>query len=135
MHRKRVGLVTATALRDRTLSLYRRAADYAATRGILIADTKFEFGHLPTTGELILIDEALTPDSSRFWSRQSYSPGQDQPSLDKQFLRNWLEFQPWKKNLPAPRLPAAVIEGTLNRYESALERLTESPAAGGWPES
>ena len=132
----RVGIATATALRDRTLCLYRTAADYAATRGILIADTKFEFGHLPVSGlaggELILIDEVLTPDSSRFWSAAAYAPGQDQPSLDKQFLRNWLESQPWDKNPPAPRLPVAVIEGTLNRYRDALERLTDFiPPEGG----
>jgi phosphoribosylaminoimidazole-succinocarboxamide synthase len=118
-----VGLVTATELRRRTLAIYAQAAEYAAGRGILIADTKFEFGRLPD-GNLILIDEILTPDSSRFWPADQYAPGQDQPSYDKQFVRNWLEIQPWNKTPPAPTLPPDVVEGTRNRYIEAYERLT-----------
>ena len=119
----RVGEKIATELRDRTLSLYAQAADYARTRGIIIADTKFEFGELPD-GKLILIDEALTPDSSRFWPVDQYEPGHDQPSFDKQFVRNWLETQPWDKRPPAPMLPDDVVAGTRQRYLEAYERLT-----------
>jgi len=119
----RIGAETAPVLRDRTLSLYAQAADYAAERGVIIADTKFEFGRLPD-GRLILIDEILTPDSSRFWPSDQYQPGRDQPSFDKQFVRNWLERQPWDKTPPAPALPADVVEGTRQRYLEAYERLT-----------
>jgi phosphoribosylaminoimidazole-succinocarboxamide synthase len=119
----RVGEQTASVLRDRTLSLYSQAAEYAARRGVIIADTKFEFGRLPD-GPLILIDEVLTPDSSRFWPADQYQPGRDQPSFDKQFVRNWLETQPWDKTPPAPRLPDDVVEGTRRRYLEAYERLT-----------
>jgi phosphoribosylaminoimidazole-succinocarboxamide synthase len=119
----RVGEETASVLRDRTLSLYSQAADYAADRGVIIADTKFEFGRLPD-GRLILIDEILTPDSSRFWPADQYQPGRDQPSFDKQFVRNWLERQPWDKTPPAPALPPDVVEGTRWRYLEAYERLT-----------
>jgi phosphoribosylaminoimidazole-succinocarboxamide synthase len=119
----RVGGETASVLRDRTLSLYTQAADYAAGRGVIIADTKFEFGRLPD-GRLILIDEILTPDSSRFWPADQYQPGRDQPSFDKQFVRNWLERQPWDKTPPAPALPPEVVEGTRGRYLEAYERLT-----------
>jgi phosphoribosylaminoimidazole-succinocarboxamide synthase len=119
----RVGDETASLLRDRTLSLYSQAADYAAARGVIIADTKFEFGRLPD-GRLILIDEILTPDSSRFWPADQYQPGHDQPSFDKQFVRNWLERQPWDKTPPAPALPPDVVEGTRQRYLEAYERLT-----------
>jgi phosphoribosylaminoimidazole-succinocarboxamide synthase len=120
---RRVGAETAAMLRDRTLSLYTQAADYAAQRGVIIADTKFEFGRLPD-GRLILIDEILTPDSSRFWPADQYQPGRDQPSFDKQFVRNWLERQPWNKTPPAPSLPPDVVEGTRRRYLEAYERLT-----------
>ena len=119
----RVGEGVATQLRDRTLSLYTQAAEYARTRGIIIADTKFEFGQLPD-GKLILIDEMLTPDSSRFWPADQYEPGHDQPSFDKQFVRNWLESQPWDKRPPAPKLPDEVVVGTRQRYLEAYERLT-----------
>src|SRR5204863_2414972 len=105
-----------------TLTLYRQAADYAFGSGIIIADTKFEFGQLPD-GSLILIDEVLTPDSSRFWPADKYQPGRDQESFDKQFVRNWLEAQPWNKTPPAPTLPDDVIEGTRRRYLQAYERL------------
>src|SRR5215213_7845089 len=119
----RVGRDISATLRDRTLSLYGQAAEYAATRGVIIADTKFEFGQLPD-GRLILIDEVLTPDSSRFWPADEYSPGRDQPSFDKQFVRNYLEAQPWDKTPPAPRLPDDVVEGTRRRYAEAYELLT-----------
>ena len=120
---RRVGEEIASMLRQRTLALYTQAADYAATRGVIIADTKFEFGQLPD-GRLILIDEVLTPDSSRFWPADQYEPGRDQPSFDKQFVRNWLESQPWDKTPPAPRLPDDVVEGTRRRYAEAYEKLT-----------
>ena len=118
-----VGQELATELRERTLSLYTLAADYAASRGIIIADTKFEFGRLPD-GKLILVDEVLTPDSSRFWPADKYAPGRDQESFDKQFVRNWLEQQPWDKTPPAPRLPDDVVEGTRRRYVEAYKRVT-----------
>ncbi|MDB5300514.1 MAG: phosphoribosylaminoimidazole-succinocarboxamide synthase [Phycisphaerales bacterium] len=118
----RVGKDVAAALRDRTLSLYTQAAQYAATRGVIIADTKFEFGLFE--GRHILIDEVLTPDSSRFWPADEYAPGRDQPSYDKQFVRNWLESQPWDKTPPAPPLPAEVVRGTRDRYVEAYEKLT-----------
>jgi phosphoribosylaminoimidazole-succinocarboxamide synthase len=118
----RVGEATVKELKSRTLALYAQAAEYAAGRGILIADTKFEFGRLPD-GELILIDEVLTPDSSRFWPADDYAPGRDQASFDKQFVRNWLETQPWDKSPPAPRLPDEVVTGTRQRYIEAYERI------------
>ena len=118
-----VGSDLAKALEEKTLLLYTAAADYARTRGVIIADTKFEFGTLPD-GRLILIDEVLTPDSSRFWPADQYAPGKDQPSFDKQFVRNYLESQPWDKTPPAPELPAEVVEGTKKRYLEAYERLT-----------
>ncbi len=99
-----------------------RAADYAAGRGVILADTKFEFGMID--GVLTLIDEVLTPDSSRFWPADAYAPGREQPSFDKQFVRDWLARQPWDRTPPAPRLPADVIAGTRARYLEAFERLT-----------
>jgi phosphoribosylaminoimidazole-succinocarboxamide synthase len=120
---QRVGGDLGGVLRDRTLRLYWAAADYAASRGVIIADTKFEFGRLPD-GRLILIDEVLTPDSSRFWPADQYQPGHDQPSFDKQFVRNHLEAQPWNKTPPAPPLPHDVVAGTRKRYVEAYERLT-----------
>jgi len=119
----RIGAPTSQILRDKTLSLYTQAADYARSRGVIIADTKFEFGHLPD-GKLILIDEVLTPDSSRFWPADQYAPGHDQPSFDKQFVRNYLESQPWDKSPPAPRLPDDVVTGTRARYLEAYQHLT-----------
>ncbi|HEX8522394.1 MAG TPA: phosphoribosylaminoimidazolesuccinocarboxamide synthase [Tepidisphaeraceae bacterium] len=119
---ERVGADRAGELKRRTLSLYTKAAQYAATRGIIIADTKFEFGMVEN--ELILVDEVLTPDSSRFWPADDYQPGRDQASFDKQFLRNWLEKQPWNKQPPAPQLPADVIAGTRARYIEAYEKIT-----------
>ncbi len=118
------GAIHGPVLRERTLALYERAAAYAATRGVIIADTKFEFGIDRSNGQLILIDEVLTPDSSRFWPADDYQPGRDQPSYDKQFVRNWLESQPWDKTPPAPRLPDDVVEGTRRRYAEAYEKLT-----------
>jgi phosphoribosylaminoimidazole-succinocarboxamide synthase len=118
-----VGTAIMSELRERTLRLYRMAAEYARTRGVIIADTKFEFGKLPD-GTLILIDEVLTPDSSRFWPADRYVPGRDQESFDKQFVRNWLETQPWDKTPPAPQLPPEIVEGTRRRYLEAYERLS-----------
>jgi phosphoribosylaminoimidazole-succinocarboxamide synthase len=120
---KRVGAKVAQVLHDHTLQLYTAAADYAATRGVIIADTKFEFGQLPD-GRIILVDEVLTPDSSRFWPADQYAPGKDQPSFDKQFVRNYLEAQPWDKTPPAPTLPDDVVAGTRKRYIEAYEKLT-----------
>jgi len=105
------------------LSLYRFAADYALKRGILIADTKFEFG-LDTDGQLILMDEILTPDSSRFWPLASYAPGTSPPSFDKQYVRDYLETLDWNKQAPGPHLPPEVIAGTTAKYQEALTRLT-----------
>jgi phosphoribosylaminoimidazole-succinocarboxamide synthase len=122
-----VGVELATELRRVTLALYAEAAEYAATRGILIADTKFEFG-LDAHGTLHLMDEVLTPDSSRFWPADEYAVGISPPSFDKQFVRDWLETQDWDKTPPAPRLPAEVLERTAAKYREALERLTRGVA-------
>jgi phosphoribosylaminoimidazole-succinocarboxamide synthase len=116
----------AAELRRRSLDVYRRAADYARGRGIIIADTKFEWGRLPD-GELILIDEVLTPDSSRFWPADAYRPGGSPPSFDKQFVRDWLETTGWDKNSTPPPLPADVVEKTRQKYLEAYERLTGKP--------
>jgi len=118
-----VGAELAARLRDLTLDLYTRAAAYAETRGLLIADTKFEFG-LDASGDVVWIDEALTPDSSRFWDIATYSPGGSPASYDKQFVRDWLETTGWDKTPPAPELPPAVLEGTRARYVEAYEKLT-----------
>jgi phosphoribosylaminoimidazole-succinocarboxamide synthase len=114
----------AERVRDASIRLYTEAADYAAQRGIIIADTKFEFG-TDEKGELVLIDEALTPDSSRFWPASGYRTGISPPSFDKQFVRDWLETQPWNKKPPAPRLPADVIRQTSEKYREALRLLTQ----------
>jgi phosphoribosylaminoimidazole-succinocarboxamide synthase len=119
---QRTGGKTMSELRDRTLNLYTRAAAYARQRGVIIADTKFEFGTMPD-GSLILIDEVLTPDSSRFWPADRYAPGRDQESFDKQFVRNWLETQPWDKSPPAPELPPDVVRETARKYQEAYELL------------
>jgi phosphoribosylaminoimidazole-succinocarboxamide synthase len=118
-----VGPDTATELRDRTLDVYRRAADYAGDRGLILADTKLEWGRLPS-GELILIDEVLTPDSSRFWPRDTYRPGASPPSFDKQFVRDWLDATKWDKASPPPELPPDVVARTAEKYREALDRLT-----------
>ncbi|HLU00307.1 MAG TPA: phosphoribosylaminoimidazolesuccinocarboxamide synthase [Burkholderiaceae bacterium] len=119
---KEVGPALAEQLRATTLKLYTEAAEFAAGKGIIIADTKFEFG-LDDAGQLHLMDEVLTPDSSRFWPADSYAEGISPPSFDKQFVRDWLETQDWDKTPPAPRLPADVIEKTAAKYREALERL------------
>ena len=119
------GPEVAAALRSGSIDVYRRAAEYARGRGVIIADTKFEWGRLPS-GELILIDEVLTPDSSRFWPGDGYRPGQGQPSFDKQFVRDWLESTTWDKNSPPPGLPSEVVERTRQKYLEAVERLTGS---------
>ncbi len=113
----------AAQVRDKTIQLYCEAAAYAATRGIIIADTKFEFGQ-DQAGKLYLIDEALTPDSSRFWPSAHYRAGSSPPSFDKQFVRDWLEAQKWDKRPPAPALPAEVLRKTAEKYEEALRLLT-----------
>jgi len=117
------GLDVAEELRRRSLDVYRRAAEYARSRGILIADTKFEWGALPG-GELILIDEVLTPDSSRFWPADGYRVGISPPSFDKQFVRDWLETTGWDKNSPPPEVPPEVVGPTRAKYLEAFERLT-----------
>ncbi len=120
---KEVGREMAERIREVTLRLYSEAATFAATKGIMIADTKFEFG-LDANGTLHLMDEVLTPDSSRFWPADGYKEGMSPPSFDKQFVRDWLETQDWGKTPPAPRLPADVIAKTAAKYREALDRLT-----------
>jgi len=120
---KLIGRPLAEKVRDVSLRLYKEAADYAATKGIIIADTKFEFG-TDAQGNLVLIDEALTADSSRFWPADSYRVGISPPSFDKQYVRDFLETLTWNKNPPAPKLPEDVIERTSKKYREALERLT-----------
>lgn len=117
-----LGREMAEKVRDATLALYVAAADYALTKGIIIADTKFEFG-TDAAGTLYLIDEALTPDSSRFWPADEYQVGSNPPSFDKQFVRDWLESSGWNKQAPAPRIPADVLEKTAAKYREAQRRL------------
>ena len=119
---KLVGAEMAARVREVSIRLYNEAAAYAAGRGIIIADTKFEFG-TDDQGELVLIDEALTPDSSRFWPAPEYRVGFSPPSFDKQFVRDWLETQPWNKKAPAPALPPEVLEQTAAKYREALRML------------
>jgi phosphoribosylaminoimidazole-succinocarboxamide synthase len=119
------GVDIAERARAASLKLYQFARDYARQRGIIIADTKFEFGLLE--GELILIDEVLTPDSSRFWPAAEYEPGRSQPSFDKQFVRDYLETLDWNKTPPAPALPAEVVAKTQAKYLEAYQRLTGKP--------
>ena len=123
-----IGADLATRIRDISLRLYQAASEFAATKGIIIADTKFEFG-LDADGTLTLMDEVLTPDSSRFWPAESYLPGTNPPSYDKQFVRDWLEQalvdgKPWSKTPPAPRVPDAVIARTAAKYQEAWQRLS-----------
>ena len=118
-----IGAPLAAAVRDTAIALYQFAAAHALERGIIIADTKFEFG-VDDSGALVLIDEALTPDSSRFWPVDTYAPGSSPPSFDKQFVRDYLETLDWDKTPPAPRLPADVIRKTSEKYAEALKRLT-----------
>jgi len=117
-----IGRPLAEQLRDLTLDIYRRASDFARSRGIIIADTKFEFGLY--NDKVMLIDEVLTPDSSRFWAVDTYVPGQPQPSFDKQFVRDYLERSGWDKQPPAPALPPDIVEATRQRYREAYRRLT-----------
>ena len=118
-----IGKEVARQVRDASIALYTQAAEYAATRGIIIADTKFEFG-TDKDGKVYLIDEILTSDSSRFWPMAQYQVGMSPPSFDKQFVRDWLETQPWNKKAPAPRLPADIIAKTAEKYREALRLLT-----------
>ena len=127
-----IGLDLATRIRDLSIAIYQEAAAIALTKGMIIADTKFEFGLSPN-GTLVLMDEVLTPDSSRYWPVEGYAAalaaGENPPSYDKQFVRDWLEQaqvngKPWNKTAPAPRLPQSVIENTAAKYREALERLT-----------
>jgi len=117
-----LGKDLAAQVRGKSIALYTEAADYAITKGIIIADTKFEFGQ-DSLGKLYLIDEALTPDSSRFWPVDQYTPGKNPPSYDKQFVRDWLETHEWNKKAPAPALPPSVLANTAAKYQEALRRL------------
>lgn len=121
--RKLLGAELAEQVKNATLALYTQAADYALTRGIIIADTKFEFG-VDKVGKLYLIDEALTPDSSRFWPADQYKVGSNPPSFDKQFVRDWLESSGWNKQPPAPQVPADVLQKTADKYREAQRLLT-----------
>ena len=120
---RQIGKELTAKVNEKAVQLYAEAAEYAAQRGIIIADTKFEFG-LDDTSELYLIDEVLTPDSSRFWPVDQYRTGISPPSYDKQFVRDWLEAQDWNKKPPAPKLPENVIRQTVEKYQEALRRLT-----------
>ena len=117
-----IGLETAQTLRDRSLEIYQRGAEYAREKGIILADTKFEFGW--HDGELLLIDEVLTPDSSRFWPADEYEPGRNQRSFDKQFVREYLETTQWDKNSTPPELPEEIVQNTRQKYVEAFERLS-----------
>ena len=117
-----VGQKNAEKLRELTLTIYSQAREYALTKNIIIADTKFEFGEVD--GEIILIDEVLTPDSSRFWPADLYQEGRDQPSFDKQFVRDHAASQDWNKKAPGPELPNDVVQKTLERYQEAKQILT-----------
>ncbi len=119
-----VGAARAAELRDLTLALYRRGAEIAEGAGIILADTKFEFGVVPGSDRLVLGDEVLTPDSSRFWPAMTWSPGGAQPSYDKQFVRDWLTGSGWDKVSPPPEIPADVVAATRDRYVTAYEKLT-----------
>ncbi len=122
-----VGADVANELKEKSIAVYRDARDFAATKGIILADTKFEWGW--HEGQLILIDEVLTPDSSRFWPADQYAEGRDQPSFDKQFVREYLNGTTWDKNCQPPELPAEVVEKTRAKYIEAFERLTDSKFA------
>jgi phosphoribosylaminoimidazole-succinocarboxamide synthase len=124
---EQVGREVAEDLRQRSIDIYLRAGEHARRRGMILADTKFEWGRLPD-GTIILIDEVLTPDSSRFWPADSYRPGSNPPSFDKQFVRDWLEQSGWDKNSPPPPLPHEVVDKTRAKYLEALERLTSASA-------
>ena len=119
-----VGAQTAARLRDLTLAIYARGAETAAASGILVADTKLEYGHDPATGEIVLADEVLTPDSSRFWPADRWAPGRPQPSFDKQFVRDWSATLDWDRTPPGPEVPPEIVAATRARYVEAYERLT-----------
>jgi phosphoribosylaminoimidazole-succinocarboxamide synthase len=125
---KLLGATVAAAVRESALALYRHASLHAQARGLIIADTKFEFG-VDAAGQLTLIDEVLTPDSSRFWPADSYRVGTSPPSFDKQYVRDYLETLAWNKQAPGPNLPAEVIARTAGKYQEALTRLTGPPRA------
>ena len=118
-----LGEATANRVRDVSIALYNEASQMMRSRGLILADTKFEFG-IADDGEIILIDEALTPDSSRYWLASEYAPGKPQQNFDKQILRDWLETCDWNKQAPPPTLPASVIDGTRAKYIEAFERIT-----------
>ncbi len=120
---KKIGKDTATKLKNTSIALYKKASSYAQTKGIIIADTKFEFGKIEN--EIILIDEIFTPDSSRFWPKDQYKPGKSQPSFDKQFVRDYLETLGWDKTPPAPQLPKDIIQKTSRKYLQALDMLVK----------
>jgi phosphoribosylaminoimidazole-succinocarboxamide synthase len=122
-----VGVETASVLRDLTLALYARGAASAVEGGILVADTKLEFGRDPATGEIVLADELLTPDSSRFWPAERWAPGRPQPSFDKQYVRDWSATLSWDRTAPGPAVPADVVAATRARYVEAYQRLTGLP--------
>jgi phosphoribosylaminoimidazole-succinocarboxamide synthase len=125
--RRLLGENVASQVRSHAIALYEAGRTWAASKGIIIADTKFEFGLL--NGQVILIDECLTPDSSRFWPASDYAPGMSPPSFDKQFVRDYLETLPWDKTPPAPSLPDSIVERTSTKYQEAYERLTGSKLA------
>jgi len=122
-----LGVEVASTLRDRSLDVYARGAEAARAKGLILADTKFEWGFDEKTGELLLIDEVLTPDSSRYWSIDAYQPGGPQPSFDKQYVRDWLEATGWDKSSPPPALPDEVVARTRSKYIEAFERLAGRP--------
>ena len=121
---RQIGKTLAKQVKEAALALYTKAAEYALTKGIIICDTKFDFG-LDENGILTLMDEVLTPDSSRFWAVENYKEGTNPPSFDKQFVRDWLENSGWNKQAPAPRIPQEVIEKTVAKYQEALDLLTK----------
>ena len=128
-----LGKQLADRLRDLTLRVYEYGRDVANTKGIILADTKLEFGH-DSSGTLLLIDEVLTPDSSRFWPKESYAVGRGQPSLDKQPIRDWLDgLKDWDKTPPAPDLPPSVVKATSERYQDVFKRLTGTTLAAYRP--
>jgi phosphoribosylaminoimidazole-succinocarboxamide synthase len=122
-----VGAGLAETLRDLSVTVYERGRDHAAARGLILADTKFEWGHDLATGELLLVDEVLTPDSSRYWPAAQYAPGGPQPSFDKQYVRDWLDASGWDRASPPPALPGEVVELTREKYIGAYETLTGQP--------
>ncbi|WP_233579184.1 phosphoribosylaminoimidazolesuccinocarboxamide synthase [Tautonia sociabilis] len=122
-----VGADLAATLRDLSVRLYREAADHARSKGLILADTKFEFGRDPESGTLLLVDEVLTPDSSRYWPVEAYKPGIVPPSFDKQFVRDWLDSTDWDKQSPPPPLPEEIVARTRAKYIQAFEQLTDRP--------